>query len=61
MNKEFDNLIDTLTEEEWEDWCLSWFDKDFWVEIYKNWEDEIIEEEITNLKEIIKNRKIKDE
>uniref|UniRef100_A0A6M3LNG5 Uncharacterized protein n=1 Tax=viral metagenome TaxID=1070528 RepID=A0A6M3LNG5_9ZZZZ len=57
INEEFKDLIDELTEKEWEDWCLSWFDKDFFTETYNNWEDETKLEEIENLKEIIKNRK----
>ena len=56
MIKEFNDLINELTEEEWENWCLGWFDKQNWVETYKNWEEETQEEEIKNLKMIIQNR-----
>ena len=57
IEKTFNNLIDELTEKEWEEWCLDWIDKHLWIETYSNWEDDIKEQEIEKLKEIIKNRK----
>lgn len=53
---EFNKLIEQLTEKEWENWCLSWFDKQLWVDTYKNWDTEIKRDTIEELKEIIKNR-----
>ncbi|HUS50517.1 MAG TPA: hypothetical protein VMZ91_10155 [Candidatus Paceibacterota bacterium] len=50
-------MVEAITIEEWEDWCLGWFDKTLWVETYKNWEIETKEQEIKNLKKIIKNRR----
>lgn len=56
---EFNELLDELTDKEWENWCLGWFDKEMWVDIYKDWNEDLKQEAIDDFKEIIKNRKEK--
>jgi len=53
---EFNELIEKLTDDEWEEWCLSWFDKQIWVDIYKSWDEDLKRDAIEEFKEIIKKR-----
>ncbi len=53
--KEFNSLIENLTDNQFWKWVSGWFSEDFIMDIINNWDIETKEEEIKNLKEIIKN------
>lgn len=57
IEESFNNLIDELTDEEWNNWVMSWFDPELIVETYKNWDTETKKDTIPELKKIIKERR----
>ena len=52
IEKEFFELIENLTDEEYQKWVFSWIDYDFINDIYKNWDLDVMENEIENLKQL---------
>lgn len=57
MNKieiEFNNLIGEMTDEQFWKFVSSWLNEDFVLDIMNNWEDEVKEEAIKEIKEIMK-------
>jgi len=50
ITTEFFNLIENLTDEQYQKWVFSWIDYDMINDIYKNWDLDIMENEIDNLK-----------
>ena len=55
IEKEFNSLIENLTDNQFWKWVSGWFSEDFIMDIINNWDIETKEQEIKNLKEIIKN------
>jgi len=55
IEEEFNSLIENLTDNQFWKWVSGWFSEDFIMDIINNWDIETKEEEIKNLKEIIKN------
>lgn len=58
IEKEFDKLINSLTDEEWWTYVRSWFDTEYIQDIMTNWDDSIKEDAITDLKEILNKRNL---
>lgn len=57
IEKEFNDLIEKLTDEEFWNWVRSWYNEDSVMDIINNWDMEVKAEEIDTLKKIIKERK----
>ena len=54
---DFFDLVDSLTDDEWWNWVRGWLSVETIVDIYKNWDEETMDEEKDVLKEIIRGRK----
>ena len=52
----FMRLTEELTDREWQDWVHGWLDEEEIVEIYQNWSEETMKDEIGVLEKIIKKR-----
>ena len=52
IEKEFFELIENLTDEEYQKWVFSWIDYDVINDIYQNWDLDVMENEIENLKQL---------
>ena len=48
--KEFLNLVNNMTEDEWWNWVREWIPTSIIIEIYENWEIETLDDEIQNIK-----------
>lgn len=56
IEEEFNELVDSLSDKQFNDWVMSWFDIEYITDIYMDWDIETKKEEIKKLKEI-KNKK----
>jgi hypothetical protein len=50
--EEFDELVNGLTDEQWWSWVKSWLDTQVISDIYDNWDDEIKQQNIHDLRMI---------
>jgi len=53
VEQEFRDLIDNISDEDYNKWVMGWIDHEFIEDIYKNWDIETKKEEIRVLKDII--------
>ena len=52
ITDEFNELVENLTNEEYDKWVMSWLDSEYISDIYKNWDLDVMKNEIDNLKEL---------
>ena len=56
IEKEFNRLVEELTDREFWEYVGSWYDGLMIIDVMKSWDMETKVNEIENMKEVIKNR-----
>jgi len=59
IQMEFNNIIGELTDEEFKDYVWSWLDEQHYLDIMNNWDDDVKQDAIKELKGIISKRENK--
>lgn len=57
--KKFDKLLTNIPDELWWKWVSSWLDEESIVDMYSNWEEDCMKEEINKIEELIKEHNSK--
>ena len=54
IETQFNNLIGEVTDNQFWEWVKSWFDEQFIIDIINEWDIETKEQEIKNIKKIMR-------
>jgi hypothetical protein len=57
IHEKLNDLIGELTDQEFKDYCLSWYDEQNFLDIINEWDEDVKKDAVKEIKAIIKKRK----